>query len=399
MVKIIMSLQKERPKEKAKVGFLRNKFTLCLLSIVFITMGLNLPVSADNPNAGKNAAQQKRSFLMGFTPQPYDVSEEAYQRTYSFISDNADLIAHHVDEGVPWTEVLSKKAFHNNAEQDINRRLKNTKPGQKVYLALSPLNIDRKSLAGYWAQDSHAERPGEWKNRSFGDPEVIQAYIAYCKRMIERFKPSYLAYAIEVSDFKTYNPEQFPGFKKLLAETYQALKKDYKDLPVFLTFVLGDPGYMNERSATIKELLPYTDYFAVSSYPYVFDGVGGEPKRLPKDWFKQVKKIAPNKPFAVAETGFIAQTFWALSKLLVIPANSGGQKGYVEFLLKEAQELDAKFVIWFVPVDYDKLWKVMADQGADVGLKQWRDTGLMDDKFNPRPAMKVWQDWLALPTK
>ena len=268
---------------------------------------------------------------------------------------------------------------------------------QQVYLALSPLATDRVSLAGYWGDASHEERPGTWKNKSFDDPEVIQAYINYCKIMIERFKPAYLAYGIEVSEVARHNFSEYAKFRTLLKKTYKALKKSYPDLPLFLTFVLADTDTMQAQAENIKDLLPYSDIFAVSTYPYVYDGVGGDAGRVPEDWFTQIRDIAPDKPFAISETGFIAQTFWNITSLVVIPGNSTEQEKYVQRLMKEANRLNAEFVIWFVSIDYDDLWEKMSDAGASPWLKQWRDTGLYDEEMKPRPSLATWDAWLNLP--
>ena len=39
----------------------------------------------------------------------------------------------------------------------------------------------------------------------------------------------------------------------------------------------------------------------------------------------------------------------------------------------------------------------MKEQGADEIFKSWRNTGLMDEKGNPRKALDYWDSWLSLP--
>ncbi len=375
---------------------LGNSLRFALVALIGFSLGGVCDVKAGEKTERLPAS---RPFYMGFTPQPYDISDKAYQQTYKVIRKHGDIVAHHLDEGVPWPEAFKGKSFHSNAERDIGNRLKNRSKNQRVYLALSPLATDRASLAGYWGDDSHVERPGRWKNKEFDDPDVIQAYINYCKIMVERFKPDYLAYAVEVSDVARHNPKGYPKFKTLLIKTYKALKKAYPKLPVFLTFVLGDSKTMREQSKETKELLPYSDIFSVSTYPYMYDGVGGDAGRVPSDWFAKVKSIAPGKPFAISETGFLAQTFTYISRLVIIPGNETEQKKYVQRLLMEAAKLDAEFVIWFVSIDYDKLWDIMSDAGASPWLKQWRDTGLYNGELKPRPSLSVWDAWLNVPRK
>ena len=47
--------------------------------------------------------------------------------------------------------------------------------------------------------------------------------------------------------------------------------------------------------------------------------------------------------------------------------------------------------------DYDQLWKLMAENNADEIFKSWRDTGLINEDGDPRPALAYWDKWLSLP--
>ena len=69
-------------------------------------------------------------------------------------------------------------------------------------------------------------------------------------------------------------------------------------------------------------------------------------------------------------------------------------------MLQEADELDAQFVIWFVVADYDELWGVLKWMVMfNPLMRAWKDTGLYDGDLNPRPALQVWDDWLAKPVR
>ena len=105
------------------------------------------------------AAQSERPFpLMGFTPLAYDTSQDAVERAliedvvYAAIDEHANIIAHHFDEGVPWQEAFEERPYHPNVEANIASRLEHTRPDQEVYLALTPLYQDRRSLARNWGR-------------------------------------------------------------------------------------------------------------------------------------------------------------------------------------------------------------------------------------------------------
>lgn len=98
------------------------------------------------------AADSTRSFRMGFTPFKYSWIEESQQRTYALIADHADLIVHHLDGGVPWVEAFEERPFAEEVEANLADRVKNVRAGQKVFVSATPIDFDRKRLAGYWGQ-------------------------------------------------------------------------------------------------------------------------------------------------------------------------------------------------------------------------------------------------------
>ena len=66
---------------------------------------------------------QTRSFYLGLTPFPYDITNEAVDQTYRFLSEHTDLIAHHFDSGVPWPEAYHLQEYHKQVQENINTRI------------------------------------------------------------------------------------------------------------------------------------------------------------------------------------------------------------------------------------------------------------------------------------
>ena len=337
-----------------------------------------------------------RTFYMGMTPLPYDFTPQAIKETYQLLGSHADLVAHHMDEGVPWEEALTGAPFDPNVEQDISNRISNTPPGMKVFLSVTPISIRRTGLAGVWGKDSHMPRSGRFKDLNFDHPDVIKAFLNYCRRMISRFKPTYMAYAIEVSDLPTYNPAGYAEFLVLSKAVYTTLKRENPGLRLFPTFVLGNQDSIaSAPRKAIADLASYTDVLAVSTYPYVWDGVGGDPDSMGADWFSKIASLAPGKPFAIAETGFIAEDFRMLTHLVWIKSTPQRQAKYVDRLLNDANRLKAEFVVWYVPMDYDLMWEKMKAMGRDPWMEQWRTSGLLDGKKKPRSSLAIWDAWRA----
>ena len=340
-----------------------------------------------------------RSFRMGFTPLPYDLTPEAFAETYDRIADHGDIVSHLLDEGVPWTAAANGTTFHPNVEADIQRRITGTRGDSAVFLSVTPLGQDRVSLAGEWAESGGMPLPESLQGLTLDHPDVVSAFVGYALRIIDRFDPDYFAYALEVTDLADESPEQREAFVTFAGEVYRAVKRVHPDLPVFPTWSLGNrAAFTDDLRDFVEALGPYSDFLAVSTYPYVWDGVGGEADRLPADWFAKMAEVLPDKPFAVAQTGFLSGTYRNLPNLVWISAGPEDQALYVDSLLHEAERLGAEFVIWYVPVDYDRLWSRLEAIGMSEWFAQWMRTGLWSSDFQPRPALEVWSEWLALPT-
>lgn len=352
------------------------------------------------------AAQSERPFpLMGFTPVAYDTSLDAGERAliedvvYAAIDEHANIIAHHFDEGVPWQEAYEGRPYHPNVEANIASRLEHTQPNQQVYLALTPLFQDRRSLAKNWGETPHEPRTGAWADRDFGDPEVFQAYYNFCRDMILRFDPDYFAYAIEANLWaKETDPDRFSRFWEFTGRIYRDLKAEFPDLPIFLTVAVSSTEDFVHLRPFTEAVLLNSDFVAVSSYPYFDPWIEGDPAKLPLDWFARIRSLAPGKPYAVAETGYTAES-------LVVPLEQEPwqwpiagtpewQAQYVQFLLNDAATAGAQFVIWFVPIDYDGLWSKIKDEAPPFYVV-WKDNGLIDEALQGRPGLFVWDFWLS----
>ncbi|MCB1842055.1 MAG: hypothetical protein KDI09_03755 [Halioglobus sp.] len=382
----------------------RNALAIPPLRRVWIFLGLALlmqyahTASASNGNEDLEM-QSTRPFLMGFTPFHFSWIEDRISETYSMIYAHSDILAYHFDEGVPWPEALSNRPYHPNVESELAHRKEQLSPGAKVYVATTPINFERKGLADYWEEKAQVKRPDGWQNKRLDDPEVIRAYIQYCERLIDTFNPEYFVYGVEVNLLAANNPDAYKRFQTLAAAVYPALKKKYPNLPVALSFYLHAPDRLQETRELVTPLLPYTDLYAVSTYPYMAYEADGFPvDEIPEDWLKQTRQIAPGKPFAIAENGYIAEDMKVFGKKM--PGSADAQKRYTQRMLREAAELDAEFVVWFVIADYDELWGVLKWAVMfNPLMRAWKDTGLFDGDLKPRPALQVWDEWLAKPRK
>ena len=132
------------------------------------------------------AGSTNRPFRMGFTGFVYDMTAEAVSASRKFVRENGDILAHHI-EGVPWEQALNCQPFPKPLLEEWEAKKLATPPNGKIYLAISPGRGDLK------VADKAGPLPAELKGKRYDDPLVMTAYLSYCRRAIEFFKPDYLA--------------------------------------------------------------------------------------------------------------------------------------------------------------------------------------------------------------
>ena len=221
----------------------------------------------------------------------------------------------------------------------------------------------------------------------------------YALRAIEFFEPDYLAIGIEVNLLMVNRPELWPSYVELHQFVYSELKARYLDLPIFVS-LLGTAlleGYQHEpdhaqQMQALADILPYTDYFGLSLYPYLTAYLTDE---LPEDMWDELFSLS-DKPIAITETGYPAEAFTLADGAIEIEGTPEKQAAYIEDLLQEAEERQITFVINFVLRDYDALYKLVPEADRELA-RVWRDTGLYGGAGDPRPALEIWRTALARP--
>lgn len=342
--------------------------------------------------------EQTRSFYLGFTPWPYAATLDAINNTYAGIASNGDMIAHHLDGGVPWPESLTDNNFDNyptDLKNEVNGRVSRLESHQTVYLGVSPFNALRDDIALYWDNSgTNQPLPSPWDTLDLGSSFTRGSFTLYTKEMIEKFSPKYVNFGIEINEFYHNVPAQRDNLVGFVAYVYQVLKPLYPEIKFMVSFVMKSPGSqtMTESAELFNRIKDYIDMVGISVYPYAFfdHSDKGDPANLPTNWLSQIKDIAPGKPYFVAETGFVGEDLSIPAFGLNVSCDEDKQDLYVQKLFEESNELDIEGIAWFSLYDFDDLWN--SSLGDDLSLI-WRDTGLYDGNENPRKALSTWQQW------
>ena len=359
--------------------------TLRIIVLVLLASGLASCSKKEEQSAS-------RSFYMGVTPWPADFTIPELSKAYQFINDHCDIVSQHLDDGIPYQEFFSGGILPAEFLHDINTRVNNTPPGKKVLLSVSALNLTRKEKAVYYGKSTTPDSiKSSWEGLSFNDPKVITAYTNYMNWLIDQFKPLYVNYGVE-SNLLTWDPARFAVYKDFLAAVYANLKSAHPNTIFFLSFMVDESI---EGLNFAKQLLPYTDWIGLSSYPYINISTSAngntDPSKFPINYFERYIELDATKPFAFAETGYLAENLDVLNKL----GNENWQADYLKRVFALSEQYKATLVIWFCSKDYDAGNNTLKQLGLYQTLFGfWEDTGLIDENDRPRPAFGIWKNWL-----
>ncbi len=332
----------------------------------------------------------------GFTPFPYDLTTEAQDKVYNLIAENSNLFALHLDNGIPWQESIDNRPFPGKIQNEWDEWRKRIPKGHPVYLGLAPLGKDRKTLAPARGERDGLQLPAKLSKAPLDDPRVKEAYLNYARRAVQFFRPKYLNLGIEAGELASRDPARWPQFEGLFNYVASALRREYPDVKIGISF-----GLQSLRKPPVAEkarkLLKGCDYVGLSFYPHMSGfgekfgdpplGNGANSWREPLEW---VKNFAGKKPTAITETGYSTQNVRIPRFKLDLKGDGNLQTQYVKDLLGYAKRDHYLFVVWFLVVDYDQLYKKLPKDEANL---LWRNIGLIDSDLKPKPAWREWSRW------
>lgn len=341
-----------------------------------------------------------RAYWLGFTPFPYAVSTQAIDFSYMEIAANADLVAHHLEEGIPWDQLdLGQGIDDFPAELRDSWQLRKARSpaGHISLVSVTPISLLRDGIAP--RPESVGGGLPAWLT-SFNATRTKDAYLRYCIEAIELFDPDYLVIGIEVNELMHNQPGLWPDYLELQQATYNSLKALYPELSisVSLTGMNLIPGYTDATATTDKynaqltaltQATEYSDIYCLSMHTFI--------SALLADTVISSAEIAQifamsDKPLAVCETSYPAQTFSV--DTVTWNGDTTKQKRYFENLFEVAEDHTAEFIVNFVIRDYDDLWVTLGS--PDDFNKLWRDTGFYGENGLVRPVLGSWQDQLSL---
>jgi len=325
-----------------------------------------------------------KNFEMGFSTWIYAPTLQAVNNTYQFLSDNSNIYSEQIDNSIPWDAWINNTTLPIEFTDDLARRFDNKIANLPLLLSVSLLNIDRTDLA--------SDFDGSIPNYSTLNDKVIEdAYFKHVDFLVQKFQPKYLVIAIEVNELRINDVNKWGEYKLLIHEVKNRIRNKYPNLQISESITLHNlfQPEINNPNEYINEMVAYAnqmEFVAISYYPF-FKGHHTKTEfQTAFDFLHE--KI--HKPIAFSETSHIAEDLSVPSFNFFADGSTCEQNAYIETLLKNAQDNNYKFVIWWAHRDFDELWETFPEDLKDLG-KLWRDTGLLDENGVERPAYQTWE--------
>ncbi len=361
------------------------------LGVAALVVAMLVLAAAQAHQLGRPTARS-RTFRMGFTPWPSELSVRGLRTAEEFIQKHGDLVSLMFIGGVPWQEALDGKPF----SADVQSKLAYKPPrGHKLFVSISPLNMGRNGLAPHWGERENMPLPDEWAKRRFNDPKVVRAMTAFALRSVAALKPEWLAIGVESNALLSHDKAAWRDYKEMHRAVYASVKRRHPRLPVFFTTEVNHylerateaRGSGQERE--VADLMRHSDLFAMSYYPHMSYDTHWP---IPSGFFDFAKRF--RKPIAVSETGMSSKAVTVRG--LKLRGDPADQKQYYEALLGAASRDRYRFVVTFCTTDYDRLLPALPAEAREIA-NIWTYTGLQTSDGAPKPAQEVWDRWRRVP--
>ena len=181
--------------------------------------------------------------------------------------------------------------------------------------------------------------PEDLQNSAFDDPDFIQRFTDFILDVLDRYPVQYLSIGNEVNDYFVNHRDEIPAYKTFFQTVYDAIKDQYPDLKVAMTFAYHDAESQDAldiiQELDLGDFLPVTLYLYDQGFQYTRD-----PAEL-EDYFIRILDLAGDKPIAFAEIG------WSTAESL--QANQTDQAEFLSnaFGLLSQHRKQIEFLSWF----------------------------------------------------
>ncbi|HXK32809.1 MAG TPA: hypothetical protein VNM91_02210 [Dehalococcoidia bacterium] len=343
---------------------------VALLACLAVTL-----VACGDANDDAQPSGEPRPFMMGISTLPRELNAQAYGESFELAGDNGDLVL--IQRNPPWEDFLPGGDISDDvAETTAAEVAALDEHDLDLFFAIDPTD-------GATGRDRLVGLPGSIASANFGDPSIQSALLAYAEYVALNYKPAYLAFGVEMNLYFNKNENDVENFRALYLAAYDRVKAASPSTQVTVTFQYEDLQALlptEEKHfpawSSLQSFEDAVDIVAISTYPsFAFTSAAA----IPENYYSQLTAYT-DKPIVIAEMGYASAPG-------VQGLNSGtedDQASFVRRVLREADEMEMPFVIWFAAWDptYAKDSPYVAFQ--HIGLRRGDDT--------EKPAWSAWAE-------
>lgn len=343
-----------------------------------------------------------RAFRLGLGVPTDSLDEEFGQRSWDYATDNSDVLAIRLNNGLPWAEILADGAAlpaeYEAFLADLADRLSRTE--RDLLLIVDPFNADRTGLA----PDVLGRSPVS-AGLSFGDNTLRDGYEAFCEALAQRFQPKYFVPFPDINVYGANNAEEFDALRIHYEELRQTVKFASGQTLVFATWNFTQLRQAirsgNETQlAWIAELDEALDFFAVDYRPALSGTTAAELSGAPfVDVDRREIDSVTTRKLIVVDAGYPAAGVNQAGEVFASSENS--QFNYLAFALALGDELDIEMLVWTVAMDPDRWLLDPCGEGAEEcdtaafesRYGDLRQHGILDSDGGIRAATSLWEQY------
>jgi hypothetical protein len=350
---------------------------------ILLAFGLVVAACADGTEDGPPPSPtgngQPRSYAMGLSSLPPELTEESYGQTFELAASVGELIL--IQHTLPWQDMLSGNLSGDTVQTTKRETGLAHEHGLDIFVAIDPTDAST-------GRSQLADLPPELDGAGFADEDVRRAFVGYAQYVTENYHPKYLALGVEINSYQHQHPKDFEQFVTLYHETYEAVKELAPETLVFPTFQLEelqgllpvDDPYPTQWHL-ISRFEPRLDLLAVSSYPGL---AYSQAEEIPDVYFVKLASYT-DRPIAITGMGYSSGSGTNGTD----SEAEEEQKAFLRRALDSAQQLGMPLVVWFVGQDPTFTGGSLFDRLQSIGLRRQDGTA--------KPAWLAWEAAARLP--
>ena len=320
-----------------------------------------------------------RSFLLGFSSLPGDLTEESYLGTYDLAANHGEALL--IQRPPAWEDFLPGASVSRDLrDQTLAEQRAAELRGLRLVYVLDVFDpAARERLQGLPA--SHA-------GQTLADVDLRQALRADALFVARNVQPAYLVIGHEVNVTFEHNPTAYQQFVETYTEIYDALREAAPNTRVLTSFqyeeLLGVIPWLPPHTARWELLDDFEgrlDVLGITTYPSFAFAVA---RKVEPFYYRQIRDHT-DLPIAFVSVGYASGT----GREGINSSTPAEQRRYLQRLFEDADRLGSPLLIWLLAQDLSYATGPPEDLVASLGL--------MDIDGVPKEAWPVWLQAAARP--